>query len=118
MVCLGLSAGSWDCETLRLKDDPTPPKLDRLRGVLDKPEGLRRRLYGGGSRSEDRAGVGEETFRAGLREDDAHRLDRRLIERPGLAPGAGDEDMSRRNGLGRGIVDDGRGVRAGADVLW
>lgn len=90
--------------------DPTPAKLDRLRGVLANPEGLRSRLYGGGSSNDDRigAGVGEETFRAGLREDDVNRFVRRLAERREPAPGAGDEDMSRRNGLGRGIVDDGR----------
>lgn len=81
------------------------------------PDGLRRRLYGGGSSKEDRAGVGEETFRPGLRDEDANRLDKRLIERPGPAPGAGEADMSRRNGLGRGTVDDGRGVRAGADAF-
>lgn len=95
-----------------------PPKLWRLRGVLDSPDGRRRRLYGGGSSKDDRAGVGDETSRFGLREDDASRLDRRLIGRPGLAPGAGDADMSLRNGLRSGIVDDGRGVRDDAEVWW
>lgn len=94
-----------------------PAKLCRLRGALDSPEGRRRRLYGGGSSNDDRAGVGEETLRTGLRDEDANRVERRLVDRPGPAPGAGDADISRRKGLGRGIVDEGRGVRDGADVL-
>lgn len=58
------------------------------------------------------AGVGEETFREGLLDEEARRLERRLIERPpGPAPGAGEADPSRRNAM----VDDGRGVRAGAE---
>lgn len=52
-------------------------------------------------------------FRAGLRDDEANRVDKRLRDRPGPAPGAGEAVDSLRNGLGR--VDDGRGVRAGAD---
>lgn len=113
---LVLSVGSWVCETLRLNEEPVPLKLWRLRGVLESPDGRRRRLYGGGSSKDDRTGVGDETSRFGLREDDASRLDRRLIDRPGPAPGAGDADMSLRNGLRNGMVDDGRGVRDDAEA--
>jgi hypothetical protein len=52
-------------------------------------------------------------FRAGLRDDEASRLDKRLNDLPGPAPGAGEAVESLRNGLAR--VDEGRGVRAGAD---
>lgn len=78
---------------------------------LDMFDGLRRRLYGGGSSKDERAGVGEEALRIGLRDEDASRLDKRLIDRP--APGAGEADMSRW----KGTVDDGRGVRDGIEVL-
>lgn len=87
-----------------------PAKLCRLRGVADRPDGLRRRLYGGGSRREDWAGEGDETFRTGLRDDDASRFDRRLSDRP--AAGAGEADSSRRGGT----VDDGRPY-AGAELF-
>lgn len=83
---------------------PAVPELD----IFD---GRRRRLYGGGSSKDDRGGVGEDMLRTGLRDEDANRLDRRLIDRPLL--GAGDADMSLRNGS----VDAGLGVRTGADTL-
>lgn len=83
---------------------PAVPELD----IFD---GRRRRLYGGGSSKDDRGGVGEDMLRTGLREEDANLVDRRLIDRPLL--GAGEADMSRRNGS----VDAGLGVRTGADAL-
>lgn len=50
-------------------------------------------------------------LRTGLRDEDANRVDKRLADRPAL--GAGEADMSLRNGT----VDEGRGVREGADDL-
>lgn len=50
---------------------------------------------------------------AGLREP--WRVETRLIERP--CPGAGEAEMSRRKGLGSGMVDDGREMWAGAEDL-
>lgn len=109
---LGLSIPPAAPDTLRLKAVGGPAKLWRLRGVLDITDGRWSRLYGGGSRSEDRAGVGEDTFLLGLREP--KRLETRLVDR--RPPGIGDADVSRRRELENGIVDDGRGVRAsGAD---
>ena len=58
--------------------------------------------------------MGDDTFRLGLREP--KRLETRLVDR--RLPGIGDADVSRREVLGNGRVDDGRGVRAsGADDL-
>lgn len=53
--------------------------------------------------------MGEDTFRTGLRDEDASRLVKRLVGRP--VAGAGEAARSRRNGT----VDDGRGVCPGMD---